>query len=126
GPPGYGKSLLIGLFDALLEQALVPKHGLSVILDKDGSNELSVLARGGYYVRIQRGQSSGMAPLKALEDTAEARSWLAEFIKGLIMADGKGEPPADQLARIEYAIQFIMRRPPELRSLGGLRQFLDH
>src|SRR4051812_47005421 len=47
GPPGYGKSLLIGLFDALLEQALFPKHGLSVILDKDGSNELSVLARGG-------------------------------------------------------------------------------
>jgi type IV secretion system protein VirB4 len=63
GPPGYGKSLLIGLFDALLEQVLFPRNGLSVILDKDGSNELSVLARGGYYVRIQRGQGSGMAPL---------------------------------------------------------------
>jgi type IV secretion system protein VirB4 len=126
GPPGYGKSLLIGLFDALLEQALVPKDGLSVILDKDGSNELSVLARGGYYVRILRGQGSGMAPLKALDDTAEARSWLAEFIRGLIMADGKGEPPADQVERIDTAIAFLLRRPPVLRWLGGLRMFLDH
>jgi type IV secretion system protein VirB4 len=126
GPPGYGKSLLIGLFDALLEQVLFPRNGLSVILDKDGSNELSVLARGGYYVRIQRGQSSGMAPLKALEDTAEARSWLAEFVKGLIMADGKGEPPADQVDRIDTAIAFLLRRPPQLRWLGGLRMFLDH
>ena len=73
---------------------------MSVILDKDGSNELSVLARGGYYVRIRQGQDSGMAPLKALSDTPEARSWLEEFVKGLIMADGKGEPPADQIERI--------------------------
>ena len=85
---------------------------MSIILDKDGSNELSVLARGGYYVRIRRGQDSGMAPLKALPDTEEARSWLEEFVKGLIMADGKGEPPADQIERIRYAIVFMMRRPP--------------
>src|SRR3954451_7008258 len=99
---------------------------MSIILDKDGSNELSVLARGGYYARIRRGQESGMAPLKALSDTEDARSWLEEFVKGLIMADGKGEPPADQMERIRYAITFVMRRPPAMRSLAGLRQFLDH
>lgn len=120
GPPGYGKSLLIGLFDALLEQALVPRDGLSVILDKDGSNELSVLARGGYYVRIQHGQGSGMAPLKALDDAAEARSWLAEFIKGLIMADGKDEPPADQVERIDtgHIVAVRARCLPELVPQG--------
>ena len=126
GPPGFGKSVFISLLDAMLEQALVPKGGLSVILDKDGSNEISVLARGGYYVRIRRGVSSGMAPLKALASTPEARSWLAEFIKGLIMADGKGEPPADQVERLDTAIAFLLRKKPERRSLAGLRCFLDH
>ena len=126
GPTGFGKSTFIGLFDALLEQALFPKGGLSVILDKDGSNELSILARGGYYVRIRRGQESGMAPLKALSDTPEARSWLAEFVLGLIMADGKGMPPADQIERIDTGIAFLLRRSPGLRWLGGLRMFLDH
>jgi type IV secretion system protein VirB4 len=126
GPTGYGKSTWLGLFDCALEQNLVPKGGMSVILDKDGSNELSVLARGGYYVRIRRGQESGMAPLKALFDTPEARAFLEDFTKGLIMDDGKGEPPADQNERIRYGIEFIMRNPPELRSFAGLRQFLDH
>jgi type IV secretion system protein VirB4 len=126
GPTGYGKTTTISLVDCCLEQNLVPKDGMSIILDKDGSNELSVLARGGYYARIRRGQESGMAPLKALSDTEDARSWLEEFVKGLIMADGKGEPPADQIERIRYAITFVMRRPPAMRSLAGLRQFLDH
>ena len=126
GPTGYGKTTFIGLFDCCLEQNLVPRGGMSIILDKDGSNELSVLARGGYYTRIRKGIDSGMAPLRALPDTDVARSWLEEFIKGLIMDDGKGEPPADQIERIRYAIVFMMRRPPNLRSLGGIRQFLDH
>jgi type IV secretion system protein VirB4 len=126
GPTGYGKSTVIGLFDALLEQNLIPRGGMSVILDKDASNELSVLARGGYYVKIRKGRDSGMAPLKAVSNTPEARAWLEEFIVGLIMADGREEPPADQLERIRYAIVFILRQPVEQRSLGGLRQFLDH
>lgn len=126
GPTGYGKSTTFGLFDSCLEQNLVPHNGVSIILDKDGSNELSVLARGGYYVRIKRGQESGMAPLRALPNTEDARSWLEEFVKGLIMADGRGEPPADQISRLRHAIVYVMRRPAELRSLAGLRQFLDH
>jgi type IV secretion system protein VirB4 len=126
GPPGFGKSVFIGLLAALLEQAIAPKGGLVVILDKDGSNEVGILARGGYYARIREGVSSGMAPLKALSDTPEARSWLKEFIVGLIMADGKGEPPADQRERIGAAIEFMMRLPAGLRSIAGLRCFLDH
>jgi type IV secretion system protein VirB4 len=126
GGTGYGKSTTVGLFDSLLEQALADHAGLSVILDKDGSNELSVLARGGYYVKIRRGQGSGMAPLKAVADTPEVRSWLAEFVLGLIMADGKGMPPADQVERLDTAIAFLLRQTPALRWLGGLRMFLDH
>ena len=126
GQTGGGKTTTLGLIDCCLEQNLVPHGGTSVFLDKDASNELSILARGGYYVRIRRGRESGMAPLRALADTGDARSWLEEFVRGLIMADGRGEPPADQIDRIRYGIQFIMRRPPELRTLAGLRQFLDH
>ena len=56
------------------------RGGMSVILDKDASNELSVLARGGYYVKIRKGRDSGMAPLKAVSNTPEARAWLEEFL----------------------------------------------
>jgi type IV secretion system protein VirB4 len=126
GPTGYGKTTVIGLFATMLEQNLIPRGGMSVILDKDASNELSVLARGGYYAKIRKGRDSGMAPLKAASDTPETRAWLEEFVVGLIMADGKAEPPPDQLDRIRYAIVFMLRQPAEERSFGGLRQFLDY
>jgi len=126
GGTGYGKTTGISLFDIFLEQNLVPRGGLSVILDKDASNELSVLARGGYYVKIEVGQDSGMVPHKAIPNTAEARTWFLSFITGLIMDDGKGQPPGDQTDRLKDGIVFLMRQPPELRSLLALRQFLDH
>jgi type IV secretion system protein VirB4 len=126
GGTGYGKTTTIGGFDIMLEQNLVPRNGLSIIFDKDASNELSVLARGGYYAKIRKGQDSGMAPIKAISDTPEARAFMEEFTVGLIMADGKGEPPGDQLDRIKDGIEFNLRLPAEMRSLLGLRQFLDH
>ena len=125
GDTGYGKTSVIGLHDVMLEQNLVPRGGISVILDKDGSNELSVKARGGYYVKIVVGQDSGMVPLRGIENTPEARTWLLQFIEGLIMDDGKGRPPADQTDRLKEGILFTMRLPPELRTLLGVRQFLD-
>lgn len=126
GPTGYGKSTFLGLVAVALEQALAPKGGVCVILDKDGSNELTVRACGGYYARVRRGVGSGMAPLRALGDTEVVRSWLAEFVLGLIMLDGMGAPPPHQVERLHTALAFLMRRPPETRSIGGLRQFLDH
>lgn len=126
GPTGYGKSTFLGLVAVALEQALCAKGGVCVILDKDASNELTVRACGGYYARVRRGVGSSMAPLKALRDTPEARSWLAEFVLGLIMLDGKGAPPPHQTERLHAALAFLLRRPAEARSLGGLRQFLDH
>ncbi|MBB5696058.1 VirB4 family type IV secretion/conjugal transfer ATPase [Muricoccus pecuniae] len=126
GPTGYGKSTFLGLVAVALEQVLAPKGGVCVILDKDASNELTIRACGGYYARVRRGVGSGMAPLRALQDTDEARSWLEGFVLGLILLDGRGEPPPHMTDRLRTAIAFLMRRPPEMRSLGGLRQFLDH
>ena len=127
GRPGGGKSVIIGTLCAALEPCFEDRGGgIAVILDKDGSNELTVRARGGSYAQIRAGVASGMAPLKALSDTGAARTWLAEFVRGLILADGKAEPPPDQLERIRTGIAFLLRQPPRLRWLGGLRQFLDH
>ncbi len=126
GPTGFGKSTMLGLVACALEQVLSPKGGVCVILDKDRSNQLTVRACGGYYANIRRGVASGMAPLRALENTGEVRSWLAEFVVGLMMLDGKGPVPGLMTDRIRRALEFVMRKPPALRSLGGLRQFLDH
>lgn len=126
GPTGFGKTTFLGLVACALEQALAPRGGVCVILDKDRSNRLTVEACGGYYVNIRRGTASGMAPLKACPDTDEARSWLADFICGLIMLDERGPVPALMQERLHRALAFVMRRPPELRWLGGVRQFLDH
>jgi type IV secretion system protein VirB4 len=126
GGTGYGKTTFVGLYDVMLEQNLVPRNGFSVILDKDNSHELSVLARGGYYVKIVIGEDSGMVPHKAIPNTPAARTWFAQFVAGLIMDDGKGPLPADQQDRLKEGIRFILRLPVELRSLLALRQFLDH
>ncbi|TCZ61129.1 VirB4 family type IV secretion/conjugal transfer ATPase [Roseicella aquatilis] len=127
GPPGFGKSTFLGLLAVALEQVIAPKGGLVAILDRDGSNRLTVLVSGGYYARIRRGVASGMAPLKAdLPDTDMVRSWLAEWVASLIMADGKGPPPPHQVEQIAFAVRFLVRRPAAMRSLAGLRQFLDH
>jgi type IV secretion system protein VirB4 len=110
----------------MLEPALAPKGGVVVILDADGANELTVRACGGAYTRILRGQPSGMAPFKALQNTPDAVAWLLEFTVGLVMSDGGPKPPQHQVDRLHRGIQFLLRRRPEIRSFAALRQFADH
>lgn len=128
GPTGFGKSTDIGLAGVALLQCTDMVDGVVVILDKDRSNRLTVLNCHGNYADIRRGleAGSGMAPLKAAADTEVWRSWLPQWITGLIMSDGKGGLAEDQITRIRMAVRFILRRPAELRTLAGLRQFLDH
>ncbi len=125
GDTGYGKTSIVSLFDIFLEQNLIPRDGISVILDKHGSNEIAVLARNGYYVKIVVGQDSGMAPMKGVSPTIMGKSFLVTFLKGLMMDDGRGDIPADQEERLKTGIDFQMSLPEELRSILGVRQFLD-
>lgn len=126
GPNGSGKTVFLALAAAHMDPALNPEGGVVVILDADGSNELTVRACGGRYTRILRGQPSGMAPFKALRDTPEARAWLLEFTLGLIMSDGGPPPSPPQVERLDRGIAFLLRRRPAIRSFAALRQFADH
>ena len=126
GPTGSGKTLDMA-FDAVMLDPLVGGQGGSqIIFDKDGANEILVRAMGGPVARIRRGQDSGVAPLRGLENTEANRAWLHEFISGLIMADGRGALRPDSNRRLDKGIAWVMRMPPAMRSLAGIRQFLDH
>lgn len=123
GPSGSGKTVFLGLLVAALERTVGPR-GTVVLFDKDNANEILVRAMGGRYLTLRAGEDSGLAPLRALPNTPEARVWLLRFVVGLIRADGGPQPDAVELRRLSKAIAFQMRMPPALRSLAGLCAWL--
>jgi type IV secretion system protein VirB4 len=123
GPSGSGKTVFLGLLVAALERVTGP-GGTVVVFDKDHANEILVRAMGGRYLTLRAGEDSGLAPLRALPNTAEARVWLLRFVVGLIRADDGLQPDAVELRRLAKAIAFQMRMPPALRSMAGLCAWL--
>jgi type IV secretion system protein VirB4 len=126
GPTGSGKTLFIGFCVALLDALVGGQGGTQLLLDKDGGNEIVVRAMGGAYARLKRGEASGVAPLKALQNDEASRAWLQEFIAGLVMADQRGSLTPEDNRRLATGLAFIMRLPPAMRSIAGLREFLGH
>ncbi|MGE3280023.1 MAG: type IV secretion system protein VirB4 [Alphaproteobacteria bacterium] len=126
GPTGGGKTVWIAFCLVMLDALVGAEGGTQILFDKDGGNETVVRAMGGRYVRLAKGEHSGAAPLKALPDGEAARAWLQEFVAGLILADGRGALTPEDARRLATGIAFIMRLPPAMRSLAGLREFLGH
>ncbi|NOG73913.1 helicase HerA domain-containing protein [Roseicella sp. DB1501] len=124
GPTGSGKTVFLGLLVAGLERAMAEAGGTVVLFDKDNANEILVRALGGRYLTLRSGEDSGMAPLRALADTPDARTWLLRFAVGLIRGDGGPPPDAVELKRLAKGIAFQLRMPPRLRSLAGLCAWL--
>lgn len=124
GPSGSGKTVVLGLLVAALERAMAATCGTVVVFDKDNANEILVRALGGRYLTLRLGEDSGMAPLRALSNTPEARTWLLRFVVGLIRADGGPQPDAIELKRLAKAIAFQLRMPPATRSIAGLCDWL--
>jgi type IV secretion system protein VirB4 len=126
GPTGSGKTALLMFLLAMFEQSMASRNGAVVFFDKDRGGELLVLATGGTYLVLRRGEDSGIAPLRGLPDTGAARDFLRTWVIGLIEADGKGTLTPDEEQRLERGIARQMKLPVEMRSLAGLREFLGH
>ena len=123
GPSGSGKTVFLGMLVAALERVTGP-GGTVVVFDKDNANEILVRAMGGRYLTLRSGEDSGLAPMRALSNTPDARVWLLRFMVGLIRADDGPQPDAIELRRLSKAIAFQMRMPPAGRSIAGLCAWL--
>src|SRR5690606_31277761 len=81
---------------------------------------------GGTYLVLRRGEPSGLAPLRGLEDTAASRDFLREWVTALIESDGRGGISPEEGRRLRRGIARQLSYEPEMRSLAGLREFLMH
>jgi type IV secretion system protein VirB4 len=126
GPIGSGKTTLLMFLLGMLEQYMVARDGAVVFFDKDRGGELLVRATGGTYLVLRRGEPSGLAPLRGLDNTPAARDFLREWVTGLIEGDGKGGITAEEARRLERGIGRQLSYPRHMRSLAGLREFLMH
>ena len=126
GPTGSGKTTFLLFLLAMLEQSMTDQKGSIVLFDKDAGGEVMVRAAGGSYLRLRRGEASGLAPLKALQDTPGDLDFLIAWLAGLIRSDGGAPMTPEELARLSRGVRRQLRMPPELRSLAGVREFLGH
>jgi type IV secretion system protein VirB4 len=126
GPTGTGKTVFLLFLLAMLEQAMVDRPGSIVLFDKDAGGEIMVRATGGRYLRLRKGEPSGLAPLRRLEDTPASYDFLLGWISALICTDGGRPLLPEEEGRLERGIRRQLKLPKELRSLAGLREFLGH
>ncbi len=127
GPIGSGKTLfLMFLLTMLLEKSVRDAGGSVAFFDKDRGGELTVLAAGGRYLVLRRGQDSGLAPLRGLPNTASSRDFLHSWITGLIRSDESPALTPEEDRRLGRGIERLLEVPAEMRSLAGLREFLGH
>ncbi|MGE4043375.1 MAG: type IV secretion system protein VirB4 [Acetobacteraceae bacterium] len=122
GRTGTGKTLLAAFLGVMQEQT----GATGLVFDKDGASEIWIRLTGGRYLKLRRGQPSGMAPLKGLDYTPASRAFLKLLFTGLIELDGHGKLTPDEEARLVHGIARQMEMPAELRSLQGIRERLGY
>ena len=132
GPIGSGKTAFLMFILVMFEQAMLHENrqsgirGSVVFFDKDRGGELLVRASAGTYLVLRRGEASGMAPLRGLQNTKADADFLRAWIIGLIQSDDKGTLSPEEEKRLDRAITRQLSMPVELRSIAGLREFLGH
>ena len=119
GPTGGGKTVIVNFLMAQAEKT----GARQIFIDKDRGAQIFVLASGGTYLTLANGVPTGFAPLKALENTAEDRSWLSLFVRQLVRAEGRPITVQDERL-IDEGIASVMRLPREDRSFDALRTML--
>ena len=119
GPSGGGKTVLLNFLMAEAEKT----GARQIFIDKDRGAQIFVQASGGTYLALHNGVATGFAPLKALANRAEDRTFLSSFVRQLVRADGK--PISVQEERlIEDGIAAVMKLDAADRSLSALRSML--
>ncbi|WP_369062173.1 VirB4 family type IV secretion/conjugal transfer ATPase [Caulobacter sp. 73W] len=117
GPSGSGKTVLQNLILAQAER-FSPRR---VLIDKDRGAEIFVRASDGAYHTLRSGKSTGLAPLKALDEAD------AGFLRALVLRMALGEEgeasPADA-ALLDEALVSVLRLPREARTFSALRGLL--
>jgi type IV secretion system protein VirB4 len=125
GATGSGKSVLLCLLMAMMDQYMVDRPGIQVLFDKDRGNEIFIEAIGGNYLTVDFGKPSGLIPLRGFRDhTPYAHDCLTRLFKALIVSDGHGPMPPISEARLSRGVTAQLRLPVELRTMAGLREYL--
>ena len=119
GPTGSGKTVFLGFCVAMLAKA----GATQVVFDKDRGLEILVRAMGGSYRPLRFGVPTGFNPL-ALEESAESREFLREWLKTLASRPGRGLAVREE-ADLEQALAGTLALPRPARRLSRLVEFLD-
>jgi type IV secretion system protein VirB4 len=119
GPSGSGKTVVQNFMLAQIEK-LGPQL---VFIDKDRGAELFVRASGGTYLTLRNGESTGFAPLKALDFSPGNRAFLGTLVRQLVGA-GAGPLSVQDERAIDAAILALEPLAPAQRSLSALRALL--
>ena len=118
GMVGSGKSTMIAFLVAQAGQM-----GATVVCwDKDRGLKMLCHALDGVYAELRN--PTGLAPLKRLTASADDLQFLADLIRGCIMADGDAALTPDEDRQLHLGLKVIMSLPPEARHIADLREFL--
>ncbi|KQN04968.1 type VI secretion protein [Sphingobium sp. Leaf26] len=116
GPSGSGKTVVLNF---LLAQArkFTPRI---IFFDKDRGAELFIRAIGGIYDILRPGMSAALNPLQ-IDDTAENRRFLADWLAQLVGRPGEALTP-QELLHIQEAIDASFAVPRSHRRLRHVAQ----
>jgi type IV secretion system protein VirB4 len=118
GPTGAGKTVLLNF---LCAQAQKFRCRL-FFFDKDRGAEIFIRAIRGRYMTPDAAKTSGFNPCQ-LEDTADNRAFLAEFLTVLV-SEGEGRLPAQEIERINEAVAGNYKLPQDQRRLRNIAPFM--
>lgn len=118
GPTGAGKTVLMNFLCAQA-QKFKPR---TFFFDKDRGAEIFIRALDGIYTVVDPGKSCGFNPLQ-LEDTGENKTFLLEWLKTLVTANGESID-AEDIRVLNQAIEGNYRLDKRDRRLGNIVPFL--
>jgi type IV secretion system protein VirB4 len=118
GPTGSGKTVLMNFLCAQSQKF----NCRMFFFDKDRGAEIFIRAIGGKYSTLDSSRYSGFNPF-SLEETAENKAFLVEFIKALVSTNEE-VITATEVARITEAVNGNYKLPKEKRVLRNIAPFL--